>query len=47
MGGNQLVRGEENMVWVTVSSNLFPDLKKHLCGQRFLIDDELKYARVA
>ena len=23
--------------------HLFPDLKKHLCGLRFLTDDELKY----
>jgi len=24
--------------------HLFPNLKRHLCGQRFLTDDELKYA---
>jgi len=24
--------------------HLFPNLKKHLCGQRFLTDDELQYA---
>ena len=24
--------------------HLFPNVKKHLCGQRFSTDDELKYA---
>jgi len=26
-----------------ISSNMFPILKTHLCGQRFLIDNELNY----